>query len=395
MPDEQAQAPIPDKRWATKYPELGTGPLPAEPYLSAEYFALERERVFRRAWINVGHVSEIPEVGDFFVREIAMLGVSLLLVRGRDGSVRGFHNVCSHRGNILAYEERGQCKGYLTCNFHGWAYDLQGTLKHVPDEDNFAALDRDRLGLSPVATDVWNGFIFTGLAPEKPLLEFLGPLAERLNGGDWEQYRFKRQYTVDERCNWKIALDAQNDGYHVAWQHRRLMPNRFVTNAKGATRGSEFASLGDHCLTAAGIGPAFRPTPLEGAMWQIDQTERACRVPLKNGFEFFHVFPNFVMIFFRGPSHDACLTQNFWPLAVDRTRWEIRFYAPQPQNAAALIAQDFIEVFNRIVFDEDATAHEHVQHGLASGAKKEIWLQDEEIGIRHFHHALDRMIARG
>ncbi len=117
-------------------------------------------------------------------------------------------------------------------------------------------------------------------------------------------------------------------------------------------------------------------------------------MPLRNGFEFFQVFPNFVMIFFRGPSSDACLTQNFWPIAVDRTLWEIRFYAPAPQNAAALIAQDFIEVFNRVVFDEDATAHERVQQGLASRAKRELWLQDEEIGIRHFHQALDRMIAR-
>lgn len=143
------------------------------------------------------------------------------------------------------------------------------------------------------------------------------------------------------------------------------------------------------------MNPEFRPTPLEAAIWHIDRGARQCRLPLQNGFEFFLVFPNFVMIFFRSPSSDFCLTQNFWPQTVDRTIWEIRYYTPAPTTAAELIAQDFMQVFNRVVFDEDATAHEWVQAGLASRAKTELILQDEEITIRYFHKVLDDYLHTG
>jgi phenylpropionate dioxygenase-like ring-hydroxylating dioxygenase large terminal subunit len=386
---------IPDKRWVKKYPELGTAPLPAEGYLSQTQFDLERERIFRRCWLNVGHVSQVPNAGDFFVRRIEICRASILVIRGRDGVVRGMHNVCSHRGNALTYDEGGHCRGYMICNFHGWGYDTDGSLKHVPDESNFYDLDKSKHGLTPVATEVWNGFIFCSLAPRQPLTEYLGDVAVRLTGGDWDKYVLKRSYKIDERSNWKVSIDAQNDGYHVAWQHRHLMANRFTANEQGSGRLADLTFLGDHSLSAAGMGPGFRPTPLEAALWQIESGGRQVRLPLQNGFEFYLLFPNFVMIFFHGASHDACLTQNFWPMAVDHTIWEIRFYGPKPINASELIGQDFVEVYNRVVFDEDATAHEWVHAGLESRAKTQLVLQDEEITIRHFHKVVQDYLGNG
>ena len=96
-----------EKQWAEKYPDLGTSPLPTEPYIGEEHFARERDLVFRRTWINVGRVEEAPRAGDWFVREIAICKVSVLVIRGSDGVVRGFHNVCSHRSNKLVLDERG------------------------------------------------------------------------------------------------------------------------------------------------------------------------------------------------------------------------------------------------------------------------------------------------
>ena len=152
-----------DRRWAKAYPQLGTGPVPAEPCISPEYFACERERVFRRVWVNVGRVDEIPKPGDYVVRDLAVCNASILVMRGDDGVVRGFHNVCSHRGNQLVGDERGSCRGVLTCNFHSWAYDSQGQLRWVPDEENFFDLQKSEHGLTPVATDLWEGFIFINL----------------------------------------------------------------------------------------------------------------------------------------------------------------------------------------------------------------------------------------
>ena len=107
-----------ERQWAEKYPDLGTAPLPTAPYICDEQFALERDLVFRRSWINVGRVDEVPNAGDYFVRDIAICKVSVLIIRGADGVVRGFHNVCSHRGNTLVLDTGGSCPGSLYCHFH-------------------------------------------------------------------------------------------------------------------------------------------------------------------------------------------------------------------------------------------------------------------------------------
>ncbi len=388
---------IANRRWSAKYPELGSEPIEAESSISPASFALERERIFRRSWLCVGNAAEIPERDDYIVREVAICDAQLLIIRGNDGVVRGFHNVCSHRGNTIAWDAKGKCRGYLTCNFHSWGYDSRGELKWVPDEANFFNLDKRGLGLTPVATELFNGFIFINLDPHETLGEYLDGEAERLTPEGFDQLRLQRMYRFEERANWKIAMDAQNEGYHVISQHRYLMPKLFVTNEEGAFRTDEMTFFGRHSVSGSSINPDYRPFPLEGALFGVDKGPSRCRLPMGNGntFEFHMFFPNFAMLFFRFPANDFVITHNFWPLAVDRTLWEIRYYAPEPLNAAELLNQDFMQVFNRVVFDEDASAHETVHAGLESRAKRQLILQDEEIAIRHFHKVLDEQLAAG
>ena len=123
-----------EKQWAEKYPELGTEPVPTEPYVSDKHYELERDLIFRRCWINLGRVDEVPNAGDYFVRDIAICKTSVLIIRGSDGVVRGFFNVCSHRGNTLVLDERGSCPGSVYCHFHNWVYSDTGELIRVPDE---------------------------------------------------------------------------------------------------------------------------------------------------------------------------------------------------------------------------------------------------------------------
>jgi phenylpropionate dioxygenase-like ring-hydroxylating dioxygenase large terminal subunit len=384
-------------RWAARYPELGTGPVAIEPFISPRLFELERERIFKRSWLNVGNASEIPDAGDYFVKEIAVCKVSILVIRGHDGVIRAFHNVCSHRGNILVAGDRGRCRGYLTCNFHSWGYDSAGNLRSVPDERNFFALDKSAHGLTPIAAEVWNGFIFINLDPQESLLASLGGVAERLSGGGFDQLRLARRYTIDERANWKVAIDAQNESYHVLSQHRYLMPSLFPTDDMGCLRLGEVTFYDRNSVYALDINPSFQPTPIEAAMMQLeigsDGDRDHFRLPMRNPFEFFLIYPNSAMIFFRGPGSDACIVHSFWPIAVDRTLWEIRYYTAPPRNAGEQISQDFMQVFNRVVFDEDASAHETVQAGLESGAKKHIILQDDEVTIRHFHRIVENAIG--
>lgn len=382
-----------NKRWAQKFPELGTAPIAAEPCISPQFFERERERIFRRSWLCLGNVCELPERGDYIVREVAICDASILIMRGQDGVVRGFHNVCSHRGNTLAWDVSGRCRGYLNCNFHSWGYDSTGQLKWIPDAENFFDLDQSKLGLTPIATEIFNGFVFVNLDPHETLAEYLDGVTERLPAEGFDQLRLQRMYRINERANWKVAMDAQNEGYHVFSQHRYLMPNLFITTKEGCLRSAEMTFFGRHSVSGSDLNPAYQPFPVEAAMFQIDKGPSRCRLPMRNAFEFHLIFPNFAMLFFRFPANDYCITHNFWPLSVDRTLWEIRFYAPAPLNAAERLSQDFMQVFNRVVFDEDATTHETVHAGLASRAKRHLILQDEEIAIRHFHEVLDRQIA--
>src|SRR6185437_81944 len=156
--------------------------LPPAAYIDDGFFALERERVFRRHWISVAFAHEVPEPGDAMPIDAA--GLPVILLRDRSGEVRAFHNVCRHRGcAILAAPVRGQPT--LRCPYHGWAYGLDGRLRATPLWDGRRvtppdALDRASLGLHPIRCGVWADLVFldlSGTAP--PLEEFVRPVAER------------------------------------------------------------------------------------------------------------------------------------------------------------------------------------------------------------------------
>ena len=115
----------PPCRFMDRYPDEGRDPVDIERYTSTEYFDREREAVFRRKWLNVGNILQAPKPGDYFVADIEVLDTSLVIIHGKDGVYRAFHNMCSHRGAPVAWDKQGSCKGYLACRFHGWVEILK------------------------------------------------------------------------------------------------------------------------------------------------------------------------------------------------------------------------------------------------------------------------------
>ena len=288
--------------WSEKYPDLGTSPLPTEPYISEEHFALERERVFRRSWLQVGRVEEIPRAGAYFVRDIDICNASVLVLRGSDGVVRGFHNVCSHRSNRLVADERGSCGGALFCRFHNWAYSDRGELVGVPDEENFFGLDKREHGLTPVDTDVWEGFVFVHLAPDpaETLREYLGGVADRLDGCRFHEMELSQVYRVEERANWKVVLDAQNEVYHLPYQHRWTLGTAFAKNDTGNCRFKEVILFDYHSFWSCDYRSFQDLTPLKIALFFGGDGAGAFRVPNMIGdLDHYLLFPNGILSLFK------------------------------------------------------------------------------------------------
>ena len=137
--------------WTEHYPELGTSTVNYEDSISPAFYELERKAIFSRTWLNVGRVEELPRSGSYFTKELQCAGTSVIIVRDKEGVVRGFHNICRHRGNKLVWndfpreETRGSCRQF-TCKYHGWRYDLDGALNFVQQESEFFDLDKSEFG---------------------------------------------------------------------------------------------------------------------------------------------------------------------------------------------------------------------------------------------------------
>ncbi len=133
--------------WTEHYPALGTGPVSYEDSISPDHYELEREAIFRRTWLNVGRMEQLPRTGSYFTKELDAARTSVIVVRGADGEVRAFHNICRHRGNKLVWQDfpgeetSGTCRQF-TCKYHGWRYGLEGDLTFVQQEGEFFSPDK-------------------------------------------------------------------------------------------------------------------------------------------------------------------------------------------------------------------------------------------------------------
>ncbi|HUZ75714.1 MAG TPA: aromatic ring-hydroxylating dioxygenase subunit alpha [Stellaceae bacterium] len=391
------------KRWAAAYPELGTDPIPIEPYISPAYFALECANIFRRVWLNVGREEEIPHAGDHFVKEIAAAQSSVLVVRGGDGAIRAFHNMCAHRGNKVVWQDRGQCERFA-CTFHGWSYGLDGQLLHVPDEDQFHDLRKHELGLTPVAAALWEGFIFINLdpQPQQSLAAYLGDLGERLKGWPFAQKTACFAYRAEARCNWKVAVNAFQESYHVPFVHQRSLPDSAAGQGNPLAHPLAIILFPLHQTISIYGNPHTRLNPVDELVVRHGHSYRKRVVsqgdlppglnPTRQtnwGFDIDVFFPNFFMLIF---GIGVYFTYNFWPVAVDRTVYEVRMYNPPPQNAGQRFALEYNRSIQKSGLTEDLATLENTQSVLASGAKKHLILQDNEIAIRHHYKVVDGLV---
>ncbi len=199
-------------------PALAYLPIPKERYTSPAFARLEWERMWTKVWLLAGRADAAPAPGDYFTFEIGP--ESVLVIRQRDGSLAARHNVCMHRGNRLREPGRGHAREFR-CLFHGWQYDLDGTLLRALDPHCFPqGLPAERLSLRPVRCETWAGFVFVCLDPNAPpLREYLGVIPEHLDPYGFERWKLGFDCTIEIECNWKTSVDAFNEAYHLSSTH--------------------------------------------------------------------------------------------------------------------------------------------------------------------------------
>jgi glycine betaine catabolism A len=196
-------------------------------YLSNEFFALERERIFFREWFCAAREEEVPTPGDYVVRDVA--GESVLLVRTRDGDLTAYYNVCRHRGSqLVPAGSRGSFSGGIRCPYHSWTYTLEGALRTAPFLEEAAGLAKRDLGLHRVGVESWGGFVYLHLTPDDArargytLQAQLGAVPERVRRYPLSELRVTRRLEYRVAANWKVLLENYNECYHCGPVHPEL-----------------------------------------------------------------------------------------------------------------------------------------------------------------------------
>jgi len=368
---------------------LGTRPIPARPYYDPAWFELEREAVFRQSWQCIGHVCEVPDTGSFIRRELEVLRASLLVIRGRDGQLRGFHNVCTHRGTQLVEEAQGK-RARFSCPYHMWTFGTDGALASAPDFEQFG-LAKEDCALKQVALEVCAGLIFVHLGKSPPpLREWLGELAPQMETLPVARATTFSEYVYDIDANWKLTYDNFQENYHLRFIHPRSGGPAFADqNPFGYPK--EFAFHGPHRTQTIWTNPNPVPAPHQAAAFARLMPNALAKGLLDgpHARKYFALFPSFFML--------GSPLQNFvhivYPISAEKSRGVIRLYwVDDDANASERFGREGVMVTAHDVHCEDVAVIEAGQRGLASGALDHIHMQTQEALCRHLFNTVEQMV---
>ena len=339
--------------------------IPAPWYLDARIAELERERVFGGNWVAVGRADQVAEAGQFFTVELA--AEPLIVVRGTDGALRAFFNVCRHHAAAVMSAPCGTAQ-HLRCPYHGWTYGLDGSLKGTPEFAGVCNFDRASNGLAPVRVEEWEQFVFVTLNDSAPpLREFLGDLPERAAPLGLSHLRFFERKTYALRCNWKVYVDNYLDGgYHVPHLHKGL--NSVLDYKEYTIENRRHYCLQSSPMVSSGEHASFEATRTG---------ERAY---------YYWLYPNFMINVYEGVMD----TNLVLPLAGDACMVQFDFYfadvseIQREHNAESVAVSDRVQA-------EDVDICESVQRGLGSRAYRAGRLSVRREAGEHLFH---RLLAR-
>jgi len=357
--------------------------LPAWTYQSQALFALEREKLFLTHWQLAGHENDVIAPGDWL--SFDLMGERAVVMRGRDGVLRAFHNLCRHRGARVVEGDKGHCKGAIVCPFHGWVYNLDGTLRGAAQPTSFGDLDRDRFGLKPVEMQTFHGFIFLRFSPgpQPAIAALLAPF-----DADFAAYRLcdvlpvqVPGWSTDLPVNWKSVRDVDNEGYHVPLAHPGLQElygrsYRDLYLANGLS-----VSVG-HFGDAPGHGWSVRN--------YVKHAPNPAHLPphLQKAWTYYGLFPNTVFAF----TPEAVQYYQDLPLGPGVTRLTGRVYRHPDESRRSRVARFLAYRIDRDTSAEDQQLSIWSNESMKSDAFEGFHLSDLEYGLRRHHDGLRQLI---
>ncbi len=291
-------------RKTTETFKSGAKTLEQKYFVSPEIFAAEQREIFSKHWALVGHQSQVPHTGDYFVARIA--NESLIVTRDQRPTVRGFYNVCRHRGTRLKEDACGHASA-IQCPYHAWTYGLDGRLIGAPHMDEVTGFDKADYSLRAVNLALWEGFIFISLTNNPPPLEkWFAPLLGRFSHWNLSQLRSARRIEYDVRTNWKLIFENYSECYHCPGVHpmlSKISPYDSAENdlAEGPFLGGFMSIIKGGSLTMSGNACALPVGDIKG--------ENHRRV------FYYSIFPNMLL----SMHPDYVMVHQVWPQAPDRT----------------------------------------------------------------------------
>lgn len=337
----------------------------ADWYTSEDLYQLERRRIFHNSWQAVARTDQLTEPGSYVTCELA--GEPIVVVRGKDGELRAFFNVCRHHAAEVMTEPCGKAS-ILRCPYHGWSYELDGTLKGVPEWDGVCDFDKSGNSLVPIRVEAWEQFVFVHLGePKQTVREFFGPMAEHLESLSLCALRFHSRKEFVLNCNWKVFVDNYLDGgYHVPYIH------------KGLGSVLDYAEY----KIENGTNYCLQSSPVDASGGEAETAS------VRGGdFAYYYwAFPNFMLNWYEGYMD----TNVAFPLGTNRCRVVFDFYFGE----GATDQDKSVAVAERIQ-QEDIDICESVQRGLGSRAYGAGRLSVRREAGEHLFHRLLATALRG
>lgn len=355
-------------------------PIPAARYTDPAFHALELEHVFGKSWLPVAREEDFAQPGSFLVWN--KLGKPVLLVRGKDGVIRAFYNTCRHRGAAVTPAESGRTT-LLRCQYHSWSYDLTGRLIGVPEEHDFCGLDKSAHGLIPIRCDSFGGTIWINFDDDAaPLLSTLGSLPDEWACMGMEQLRVVYRRSQVIACNWKAAVDAFQEVYHINTIHRESIGDAY--NSRAATMGliegghsRMVVAYNAHARDKLGMSDPGTPD-IAGATHLH-----------RNASVAYLAFPSML-----SPFRSIFVQQmRFWPRGVDECEMDIVTLGPDWGDGEKPEYWDMAAPAFDKVLDEDMANLGSIQNSMRSGALKHVTLSYQERRIYWANQRIDAMIG--